>query len=516
MELSTRQIASVYLDVRSPFRFREALFEPAGNPSLRDKLETIRSRNSGFALPPKLIPEHPRLAPLPAIHFDHYNSSVTNLHAPGIEDRLDVDLHKERLATILGTCLNFMVDSKGGIYGFCGNLSEGFGDSQKGLINVQFKLVLFNNRVEKIDEFKILEFTKKKIAGDDLPINLGYFVMDNEDRVIVVKNRTDIVFVKKDRSNKLRAVQIWPMRDKLRRVLPREVADHGLAQVMPAYDRGYWAMALGDQENKKSAFVAMISNSGDVMSHYEFKNEVIENGMAVDSSGAYIVTDYAMYKFISDHSGKISMAWRKSYDRSSYEKKEGGVLSKFGSGSTPTLFGSKEDLVAITDNADRRVNLLVYHRRSGRQLFKIPVFQKDKSANENTVLAYRDSIVVQNWYGSPDYDEDMKDLVPGLVRFDIRSDRLGYNQKWWNEKFASTATVRLSTRTGLIYGTIQEDAILEKYAMAFIDFESGRKVREVHLGRGRGHRIAMSPAYLIPGGWLIQPVRRGMVTIKKK
>ena len=526
MAFSIRHIASQCKWIGFPFSVRQNILEKIAYPpyreGLRQHLPRIVRYYLNFSLPPKIIETHPRLSPIPAIHFDQYNSCITNLDAP---DAPGVEATLIKHGKILGTCLNFLQDNAGSIYGFCGNLSSGLFDGKKGVINVKFKLALFDQKLRKVDEFGVVEFPSRQIWWKgDLPINLGYFVMDNEGRVIIVKNKTQVVFVK-NLNNKLRAVMKWDLSAQLRVKLGDKIADQSLAQVLPKYDHGYWVMALG--KKGKAAFVGLLSNNGTLKDvhvfrfkkHGEMVDEVIENGMAIDNSGVYIVTDYRLYKLTETPDQKIRVEWQSEppYERS--RSKKPGTISKFGSGSTPTLFGKFNDLVAFTDNANPQVNLLVHHRQNGRLICKIPLFSPNRSANENSVLAYGDSVVVQNWYNSPAFDDDMWGLEPGLTRFDVHAARQGgYRQIWHNSTFATTATIRLSTKTGLLYGAVQTSNKRdgEKYKMAFVDFHTGKLVRQVKMGSGRDYRISMAPSYIIPGGRLLQPVRKGVVVFKNK
>lgn len=523
MEMSFKQIAVEQLGLHYPIDGRHEFFERFNRQgsilSFRNQLSMIVVKFKDFVLPPKRIPEHPRLAPLSAIHFDHYNSSVTNYKAPALGDRLNSQLIQHGL--ILGTCLNFLSDQAGNLYGFCGNLGEGFQDEEEGVINVNFKLALFDNNLQKLDEFDIVRFSRRRISGGQLPINLGYFVMDEKGRVIVVRNRNEVVFVKKGPNNQLQMDQVWRLTSQLAQTnLPSSILEEGLGQVLPDPTTGYWAMGLGQTDKEDgsvitSAYLLRINDLGRITDSYHFEGEAIENGMAIDHSGVYIVTTSHLYKFAASDSGTIQRKWFTRYPQTEGTPKQ-GTISRRGSGSTPTLFGSEDDLIAITDNADHQINLCIYKRVTGEEICSIPLFERGASANENTVLAYEDDVVVQNWFGAPDYDESMIGLQPGLSCFSISKDRKSYSRNWHNDRFASTATARLCTRTGLIYGTIQQPGILEKYAMAFIDFRTGRKVHEIALGRGRGYRIAMSPAYILPDGRLIQPTRRGLVEISSQ
>lgn len=461
-----------------------------------------------YAIPPKDIPDHPRLAPTPAMHFDHYNSSVSNLAAPG-PGRVDATLVSHDL--LLGTCLNFLRDSDGTLYGFCGNLTDL-------TTTVSFTATIFDERLNKRDEYGITSFPRKNVQRGDLPVNLGYFVLDHRGRLIVVTDETDVVFLTKTETNEIEAVRTWELAAQLETRLPTDITDQPLAQVMPSYDHGYWFMALGDRDNDIPAYLGRISDSGSVKDVHIFEDETIGNGMALDESGAYVVTDHALYKASRGSDGGVAIDWEERYTRATTVKPGTENLSRRGSGSTPTLLGENDDLVAITDNAEERVNAVVLDRATGRRICTQPLFEKGKSANENTLVGYRDTIIAQNWYGAPGFSDEMWGMSAGLTRLDVRPDRSGCEVVWDSDdrdrEFASRPTVRLSTCTGLLYGPIQV-AEGDEYAMAFIDFDTGEFVRTVPFpGTGRGYRLSHIPSYVVPGGHLVQPVRRGYVVFR--
>ena len=82
--------------------------------------------------------------------------------------------------------------------------------------------------------------------------------------------------------------------------------------------------------------------------------EGIYNSISGDESGAiYVVTDHKLYAVGIDGAGQPQIRWQAAYDRGT--KKKSGQLSQ-GSGTTVTVIG--DDLVAITDNAEPRMNVL--------------------------------------------------------------------------------------------------------------------------------------------------------------
>jgi hypothetical protein len=92
-------------------------------------------------------------------------------------------------------------------------------------------------------------------------------------------------------------------------------------------------------------------DTGEVIGTLSLAGEKIENGAAIDETGAvYLNSSRAMYRFDPDKNGVPAKTWREPYDRGHLK-----VLSE-GSGSTPTLMG--KDYVAIADNADPQVHVV--------------------------------------------------------------------------------------------------------------------------------------------------------------
>ena len=159
--------------------------------------------------------------------------------------------------------------------------------------------------------------------------------------------------------------------------------------------------------------------------------EKTENGTAIDETGAvYLNTSRAMYRFDPDENGAPSITWREPYDWGHVK-----VISE-GSGSTPTLMG--KDYVAIADNADPQVHVLVYRRakvvEGPRLICAEPVFQPGQSMIENSVIATDRSIIVENNFGyrGPESVEHGSTTEPGITRIDLDADGNGCHTVWTN------------------------------------------------------------------------------------
>src|SRR5256885_16630885 len=94
------------------------------------------------------------------------------------------------------------------------------------------------------------------------------------------------------------------------------------------------------------------------------------------------------------------VTWREEYDRGSRLKPG---QTNFGSGTTPTLMGTR--WVAITDNADPQMHVVVYWRAASiagpRLLCAVPGFAPGMSATENSLIGTRDPLLVGDNSRSP-------------------------------------------------------------------------------------------------------------------
>ncbi|MDQ3287304.1 MAG: hypothetical protein M3Q42_03405 [Pseudomonadota bacterium] len=491
-------------------------------------------------LPPKsgAMRPHPRLAPLPAIHLDHYNSAVSDYPTPTATDELTLKTVRNRRAGRIGLCLNFMVDPNGNLLGFCGDPGIDWG-----LTGVAFQLsILDSTSYQPIDAMDVSTGVKlgdnscEAEEDDGAPLNLGYFVMDDLGRVIFADDSNVINFVKVAGTGAavLQRVATIDMTSKplpgMHAGLRLNARDHQIAQVMPDYTDGYWFTGTGN--SREAAFVGHISGARTIDYFHQFdqghgSNEKIQNGIAMDASGIYVLSDHALYKF-EMVAGRGRVAFSHDYRRASTCKPEAGTIAHFGSGSTPTLLG--DDLVAFTDNADGRVNVIVLNRHRSptngrRQVCSVPVFSRGRSANENTLVGYRNSLIVQNWWGAPTRINAHTDgMAPGVWRIDVALDRNSCRVVWRNNDISSTATAKLSTRTGLIYLPV-ENYGAEQLQLAMIDFETGREARSRfdlgHLDTGGDritpddNQIMMMPIYTLPDGTIVQPTFDGMRVVKK-
>jgi hypothetical protein len=232
----------------------------------------------------------------------------------------------------------------------------------------------------------------------------------------------------------------------------------------------------------------------------------------------YVVSDHALYRFGLAADGAPQILWREAYDRGKHTKV--GQINQ-GSGTTPTLLG--DDFVAIADNAEPRMNVLVFRRKaadsSQRAVCKIAVFEPGQSATENTLIGHGRSLVVENNAG---YDifrtmRRGKTSAPGIARIDLRADESGCDVVWQSSEISQTTVPKLSTSNGLIYlYTKRPNAPRngDAYYFTAIDFATGRTVFRVLTGTGVRYDNNWAAISLAPDGSAYVGVLNGLLRVR--
>jgi hypothetical protein len=214
--------------------------------------------------------------------------------------------------------------------------------------------------------------------------------------------------------------------------------------------------------------------------------EQIQNSFSVGPDGVYIVTNIGLYKlFFNEQTKHIELdpKWVAAYKKDllfydNDRKIKPGHLNA-GSGTTPTLVDDR--FVAIVDNAPEHVNLNVFRQEDGTLVSKLPLFEAGAGAVENSVVAYRDHLLVGNTYGF--VDPFVENPTPGgIARFDYDAGKDAYVQrKDWpaaGHFDGKTATPKLSTANGLFY-VYHRDTEMDghhDWQLTAVDFHTGWRV----------------------------------------
>ena len=151
-------------------------------------------------------------------------------------------------------------------------------------------------------------------------------------------------------------------------------------------------------------------------------------------------------------------------------------------------------LVAITDNAEPRMNVQFYDAGSGELVCETPVFSAAESASDNSLVAVGEaSIVVENNYG---YDSPLTTTLGratpgGLARVDACVELLGGEREcqvaWTSDEIAPTSVAKVSLENGLVYAYTTRSSRwgVQAWYVTAIDAATG----ETRLSRADRHGL---------------------------
>lgn len=451
--------------------------------------------------------EHPYLAEegRNGMHGNSYNTGAYAYDAPlGINPIVT----SKSLELFGGLVATLMFDSQGRIMCISGNVT-GF---RLLLLDAETLNVICETRLppraSTLDAILALDFDK--ISSDTS--GGAYCHLLKGDKPIIANSDNVIQIYYVDESGKKPQWKIEKQWD-IDEYLPE---GSYLTDAIPDYDGNIWFVTRPGE-------VGFIDKDDEV--HImTLKNEEIQNTLAICDDGIYIVSDYAMYRFEINEKGEPVYTWRTVYDRGTTLKP--GAINQ-GSGTTPTLLDvpvgddKVAKLVAITDNADEQVHVVVYDRTNGKVLAEVPVFEKGYSVSENSLIAYGRSFIVENNYSENGAGFLSKDPVshPGVVRIDMNEDCTGASIAWESQEASCTVVPKLSTKNGLVYLYTREinDDIPEKavaWYLTAIDFETGETKYKVFTGCGKNWNNSYGPINIGKNGSVYVGVFNGLVSIK--
>jgi len=376
-------------------------------------------------------PRHPGLSALPACMHDDSHATDTSAFGGPVTDAVDAR-YLHRWALMGGICPAFGFDAHGT------PITISFSALRTDL------LALDPDTLDVVDWLPLprRKGTIKKFLKGGLDEVFrdtsggAYFFVDAEGRVVVPTANGEIWIIDLRQEGRARHFEVVrkfhpfvPKGDKLTACLP-VWRESGLPAI-------YWYTTAGGVVGVVGQEVAaQIALS---------KGERIENGIAVNERGVFVVSNHALYLIAFD--GKeAKIAWRAPYERGT--KLKPGQID-LGSGTTPTLMGSR--FVVIGDGS-ASMKVLVIDQVSGRILDAQPVFaDKRGSASENSVIAHDNGIVVGNTYGCEN-PLRLPHTEGGLVCFDVDPETGRMKQRWYKPDIdVFTATPKLSRKNGLIY-----------------------------------------------------------------
>jgi outer membrane protein assembly factor BamB len=436
-------------------------------------------------LPHAPIGQNPFLAPngTNSMHNDAYASDAYEVSGP-----LGRDLQVRSASYGVSECATVAFDSRGRLVGLCGGL-EGF---TLRLIDPTTLAPIASMRTSTRDLLSLSNPFSDICGGT-------YFYLDKDDVAYVLTTQKQIW-----------RIQVGPTgftRTGTYDVAAQVPDDDCVVATMPDWSgRIFFATQQG-----RVGAVDPGTGEAKVM---QFAGEGIFNSLAGDETGAiYLVTTHRLAAVEADGSGTPVVRWSQAYDRGTQQKP--GQLSQ-GSGTTPTLIG--HDLVAITDNAEPRMNV-VFYRRTGsaadREICRVPVFAAGASDTENS-LAYAGgrSVIVENNYGYAGVQSTLlgRTTAPGVARVDLEDDG-SCHVAWTNPVSAPTSVPKVSLGNGLLYVYTKPASFLldDSWYFTAIDVRSGATRWKQRTGNGVQWNNHYASIYLGPDGAAYMPTVAGLI-----
>ncbi|NIB41052.1 hypothetical protein HBA55_15720 [Pseudomaricurvus alkylphenolicus] len=462
------------------------------------------------------VPDYPHMAPqgLNTMHGDSYSSDVHHAsgplgHNPAIQSRTGSPYPG-------GQCATVTFDRGGRLVALCASV-VGF---ELHLLAPRSLQLLARYRLSmRPSTFEALVKRDQSVVMTDTSGG-AYFYLDDEDRAVLVDSRQRLMRVGHRQTAEggweFFLADSWQLGGDFvpqdcmnwNNWFPSGECDPATA-VMPDLEGNIWWVTrrgrIGTLE-PESGRIKMIRLPG----------EEIQNGFSVAHDGVYIVSDHALYAMKADAEGLPRVIWREQYDRGS-AKKVGSINQ--GSGTTPTLLG--EDYITVTDNADERMNLLVYRRapkfEGERLVCKVPLFESGASATDNSMVAWGRSIFLENNHGYSNamQQEDWGAVTGGISRIDVREDESGCDTVWTSAEKSPSVVPKLSSGNGLLYFYTfepQADGQNAWYLLA-LDAQSGETAFKIRTGVGMNYDNNWAPISIGPDGTLYVGTFKGLVAI---
>jgi len=401
-----------------------------------------------------------------------------------------------------GECACVTFDSTGNIVAVCATFKE-------------FSLLLISpDNMKPIARLKLPQrasnksFNLRKIMSDTS--GGAYFFLDEKDRAVLVDANQDLKVVGQRWDKDKPYFEIEKQYSLKQVLLDKTRESDVVTSVLPDWQGRYWLVS-------RLGLVGVLDPNTGSIDAITLEGEEIQNSFAIDQNLTYVVSDKALYGIGTAPEGlKPTVFWREEYEVARH-KKTGSITC--GSGTTPTLLGDK--YIAIADNAEPQINVLVYDRRIEKKMKrlvgKVPVFEAGASATENTLIGIGNSLIVENNFGYDLFTNMMfgRTGAGGVARVDFTEED-GCSVRWINPIVSQTTVPKLSLETGLVYVYAKDPSAgkgVDAYYLSALDFETGETVFEVLAGTGVSYDNNWAPITIGPDRSVYVGVLRGLVKI---
>ncbi len=445
---------------------------------------------------------HPYLANTSSstMHVNAYNSDVHPLGGPlGINPIIQSYAH----GTFAGESASVTFDSNGNIVSVFGSFKE-FTLVLISPVNFEILAKISLPARKSNKTFNIRKIMKDTSGG-------AYFFLDNFDRAVLVDANQELNIISQVWDGNEVHFEIEKKYNLMDFLTENNHQEDLITSVLPDWEGRYWFVS-------RDGIVGVLNTITEKISFIILDGEVIQNSFALDEKGIYIVSDRALYGVTTmPDNDRPLIAWREEYERANHKKK--GTIT-LGSGTTPTLIGDK--YIAIADNAEPQINVLVYRRdiffEGSRLICKTPVFYSGESATENTLIGINNSLIIENNYGYDLFTNMIfgRTGTGGITRIDFSEENGNCELIWYNPIISQTTVPKLSLENGLIYVYAKDPSIgwgIDAYYLSAIDFETGETIFEILTGTGVSYDNNWAPITLGPDNSAYIGVLRGLVKV---
>ncbi|MGW2747840.1 hypothetical protein [Streptomyces sp. NPDC001450] len=468
-------------------------------------------------LPGKQPPQHPFLAAngRSGMHADAWGSATYPWNGPlGRQPQVG----SERMALLGGECANVTFDREGRIVTVCGTFT-GFLvkllDPRTLTTLAEYKLPQRPSTVEAITRLDFSRIFKDTSGG-------AYSYLDDQDRLVLADSRQHLLRLahrqSPDGTWSFGVTDDWDLGSHVphdcvtwTNLHPSGDCDP-VTSVMPDWTGRIWWVT-------RQGRVGTVDPATGTIRSIQLTGEEIQNSFSVAEDGVAIVSDHALYDFRATADGTPEVIWRQTYDRGTGTKP--GSVNQ-GSGTTPDIFGEGGQYVAVTDNADDRMHVLVYRRDPAvpadrRLVCEIPVFGSGASTTDNSLISWGNSLVVENNYGYENITSLTlgRSVVGGVTRIDVRKDGSGCDTMWESGERSPSTVPKLSTANGLLYLYTKDPNPLgiDAWYLTAVDFRTGETRFKQLVGTGINYDDNWAPITLGPEGTAYVGVFNGLTAV---
>ncbi len=432
-------------------------------------------------------PQNPGLAPNPfnSIHNDSWATDSYTTPA-GPRDPLNAPVDSVFTG---GDCATITFDSRGRLVTLCSTLT---------------KVIAY-----VVDPADLSVLAQQEVGSRTPDLTDfsggGYFVLDSRDRIVFPASGGILTAL--DTGAEAGNAEITV--DQQIPVANTMLDGEKVTSVLPDWKDRYWY--VGSQGT-----VGVVSSSGGTARALNLGGESIENSFAVTQEAIYVVTGKALYRVWSPPGQAPRVVWRTEYD-SGTRRKPGQTSSA--SGTTPTVFDDGRH-VAITDNADPQMQVVVAETDTGRITCEFPVFVAGESASENSLIAADNTLIVENNYGyRPPVTATSggHSTVPGLTAIRVDPRTGACEQRWTNDQVwipSLVSKVSLADNLVLTYTKPPSPLGVDAWYFTAVDLDTGQVAWRRLAGTGIPFNNHYAAGYLSPTGDFMVGTVNGIVVLR--